>query len=133
MHRLRLELVNNRYLFEAGQRHGVPSVLASRPFTSRHFVPPNMHFADVKDKPPPSVAIIGDKTIADAVEALVGAAVETGFERSGLREAFSLALLAIKSLGKVQRPGCSHESAFSDSLLATLSNRRRNRYGHDPG
>lgn len=105
MHHLRLELVNNRYLFEAGKRHGVPSVVVSRPFTSRHFVPPNMHFADEKDKPPPSAAIIGDKTIADAVEALVGAAVETGFERSGLREAFSLALMAIKSLGKVHRPG----------------------------
>ena len=64
-----------------------------------------MHFADEKDKPPPSAAIIGDKTIADAVEALVGAAVETGFERSGLREAFSLALMAIKSLGKVRRSG----------------------------
>ncbi|GAA5868109.1 hypothetical protein JCM3774_001024 [Rhodotorula dairenensis] len=99
MHRLRLELVNNRYLFEAGKRVGVPSVLVARPFTSRHFVPPNMHFADEKDNAPPSAAIIGAKTIADAVEALVGAAVETGFGRSGLREAFSLALMTTKSLG----------------------------------
>ncbi|GAA5984285.1 hypothetical protein JCM10908_006124 [Rhodotorula pacifica] len=99
MHRLRLELVNNRYLFEAGKRHGVPAVLLSRPFTSRHFVPPNLILADEKDKAPPSSAVIGDKTIADAVEALVGAAVETGFDRSGLHEAFSLALMTIKSLG----------------------------------
>ncbi|BGP08421.1 Dicer-like protein 1 [Rhodotorula toruloides] len=99
MHRLRLALVNNAYLCTAGKKLAIPSYLVSRPFTSRHFLPPNLCLVDSKNTPPPSTAVIGDKTIADAVEALVGAAVETGFEEGELHKAYDLALAAIKTIG----------------------------------
>lgn len=76
----------------------MPSYLVSRPFTSRQFLPPN--FTQLSPGPaPPSSAVIGDKTIADAVEALLGAAIETGFAHGGLNKAFDFALEAAKSLG----------------------------------
>lgn len=99
MHRLRLALVNNAYLCQAGKKLAIPAYLVSRPFTSRHFLPPNLCLVDSKNTPPPSTAVIGDKTIADAVEALVGAAVETGFEKGDLHMAYDLALAAIKAVG----------------------------------
>ncbi|GEM09909.1 endoribonuclease Dicer [Rhodotorula toruloides] len=81
MHRLGLALVNNAYLCAAGKKLPIPVYLVSRPFTSGHFLSPNFCLVDSKNTPPPSTAIIGDKTIADAVEALVGAAAETGHGR----------------------------------------------------
>lgn len=80
MHRLRLELVNNRYLFEAGKRHDVPLHLVTKPFTSRHFLPPNLVLPDDKDKPPPNSTVIGDKTIADSGEPCSRAPSRTQFE-----------------------------------------------------
>ncbi|GAA6001448.1 uncharacterized protein JCM10292_006259 [Rhodotorula paludigena] len=98
LHRARLEQINNHRLYEAGKACNVPSYLVSRPFTSRQFLPPN--FTQLSPGPaPPSSAVIGDKTIADAVEALLGAAIETGFAHGGLNKAFDFALEAAKSLG----------------------------------
>lgn len=60
------------------------------------FLPPA--FELLKGQPPPKFTTIGDKTIADVVEALIGAAYETGFNRSGLREGFETALQAAIAL-----------------------------------
>ncbi|GAA5975735.1 hypothetical protein JCM11641_005854 [Rhodosporidiobolus odoratus] len=79
----------------------IPSYIMSRPLTSRHFVPPNVQVLE-QEKPPPASAKIGGKTIADAVEAILGAAIETGYEQEGLNKAFDLALGAAKALNTLK-------------------------------
>ncbi|GAA6000094.1 hypothetical protein JCM10207_006049 [Rhodosporidiobolus poonsookiae] len=96
LHRARLAIVCNRNLFEKGVAVGLPAYLVSRPFTSRQFLPPN--FELLKGQPPPTSSVIGGKTIADGVEASIGAAIETGYAQPGtLNAAFDLALIATKA------------------------------------
>ncbi|BGP48542.1 Dicer-like protein 1 [Rhodotorula kratochvilovae] len=101
LHRARLEQITNVRLYDSGKAFNLPGYLVSRPFTSRQFLPPN--FTQLSPGPaPPTSAVIGDKTIADAVEALLGAAMETGYEQEdggGLNKGFDLALEVAKALG----------------------------------
>ncbi|ORY81751.1 hypothetical protein BCR35DRAFT_303884 [Leucosporidium creatinivorum] len=103
LHRKRLHRISNSALFVGGRKLNLPAYLVSRPFTSRQFLPPA--FELLKGQPPPQFTTIGDKTIAvralstlDVVEALLGAAYETGFNRSGLRDGFETALQAAIAL-----------------------------------
>ncbi|GAA5839253.1 hypothetical protein JCM11251_006019 [Rhodosporidiobolus azoricus] len=98
LHRARLAIIKNENLcLKVCTRIGLPAHLVSRPFTSRHFLPPN--FELLKGQPPPTSAVIGGKTIADAVEAVHGAAIETGYEQDGLNKASDLGLMVAKTIG----------------------------------
>ncbi|GAA5903989.1 hypothetical protein JCM6882_003794 [Rhodosporidiobolus microsporus] len=97
LHRARLRIIKNENLCLKGIDTGLPAYLVSRPFTSRHFLPPN--FELLKGQAPPTSAVIGGKTIADGVEAVLGAAIETGYEQEGLNKAFDLALMVAKTVG----------------------------------
>ncbi|GAA5833456.1 hypothetical protein JCM9279_001530 [Rhodotorula babjevae] len=101
LHGARLEQINNVRLADSGKATNLPAYLASRPFTSRQFLPPN--FLSLSPGPaPPTSTIIGDKTIADGCEALLGAGMETGYEAQdggGIHEAFDIALEVAKALG----------------------------------
>ncbi|KPV74940.1 uncharacterized protein RHOBADRAFT_44459 [Rhodotorula graminis WP1] len=101
LHRARLEQINNSRLADSGKATNLPAYLASRPFTSRQFLPPNILQLSPGPAPPTS-AVIGDKTIADCVEALLGAGMETGYEAldgGGIHKGFDLALEVAKALG----------------------------------
>ncbi|GAA5895230.1 hypothetical protein JCM8208_005942 [Rhodotorula glutinis] len=100
LHRARLEQINNSRLADSGKATNLPAYLASRPFTSRQFLPPNLLQLSAGPAPPTS-AVIGDKTIADAVEALMGAGMEGGYEAEdgGIHKGFDLALEVAKALG----------------------------------
>lgn len=131
LHHTRLTMINNAALFRAvsrflfyfillslinltesiqGVQLGLPEYLVSRPFTSRLFIPPN--FKLLKGVPPPHLALIGDKTIADVCEAIMGAAYETGIAKSGLRGGFDLALEATLTL-KVEMKGIRQWDDFA--------------------
>ncbi|GAA6028331.1 hypothetical protein JCM8097_006980 [Rhodosporidiobolus ruineniae] len=96
LHRARLRIINNANLAIKAADAGIPAYLVSRPFTSRQFLPPN--FENQNGQPPASSTVIGGKTIADSFEAILGAAIETGYMREGLQNGFDLALMVIKSL-----------------------------------
>ncbi|KAL8293622.1 hypothetical protein RQP46_000323 [Phenoliferia psychrophenolica] len=108
---MRLHHIQNATLFKAGLELNLPAYLVSRPFTSRLFVPPN--FKLLRGQPPPHLASIRDKTIADVCEALMGAAYETGAARGGLEAGFECALRAALAL-KVALTGVEKWSDMRD-------------------
>ncbi|KAM0752756.1 hypothetical protein T439DRAFT_354244 [Meredithblackwellia eburnea MCA 4105] len=109
LHHTRLKHIQNATLFSAGLELNLPTYLFSRPFTSRLFIPPNFQLQ--RGNPPPHLASIGDKTIADVVEALLGAAYQTGATAKGLQGGFENALQAAIAL-KVDLVGITTWSDF---------------------
>lgn len=74
----------------------LPAHIVSRAFSSRQFLPPN--FQLLAGKAPPTSTLLGGKQIADAAEAVMGAAIETAHDGEGLKVAFELALQAARAL-----------------------------------
>jgi endoribonuclease Dicer len=120
LHRARIKIISNSALFEGVRpplpllsrqlllkprlkqavKTALPSHLVARPFTSRQFLPPN--FEVLVGKAPPTSTILGGKQIADAAEAVMGAAIETGYAQGSLNKAFELALMAAKALSMLR-------------------------------
>lgn len=96
LHVTRLYYIQNSSLFKKAVEKGLPGYLMTRAFTSRRFLPPNLK--PTAGKTPKDGTHIGDKTIADVVEALLGAAYETGMPK-GLRTAYEMSLTASLALG----------------------------------
>ncbi|KAM0791169.1 hypothetical protein ACM66B_005653 [Microbotryomycetes sp. NB124-2] len=97
LHVSRLSYIANACLFKSAVAKNLPAYLMARPFASKHYLPQKYEF--VNGKQPNAENHIGDKTIADVVEALMGAAYETGMAKGGLSLAYDLSLQAAIAVG----------------------------------
>ena len=76
LHVGRLRIVQNATLYLSALELDLYAYLQTRPFSHRLYAPPNCEAVlsgEEGDKLPTNVHTIGDKTLADVVEALLGA------------------------------------------------------------
>ncbi|KAH9947264.1 hypothetical protein B0H21DRAFT_345297 [Amylocystis lapponica] len=127
LHRVRQEIISNKALLEGATRAGLPPYIQSKPFAVKLWKPvlavdasnsmtapsaqtasqpgePGKRLKRNKQKDDQNIQWLGDKTVADVVEAIIGAAFLTGGQ--------NLALSVTKTL-KVAVPGVEHWSDFA--------------------